>query len=341
MTSLAERTLPHCWRSWIAENVLLDVGDEQIEGQAASMGIDPELVRDELRRLKGDPCLEAAGWVAQKLRKLESILQVRVDAYRQNAAPFRIPSRTGPTPTEFRTVFYARNRPVKMLGMIDDWPALQKWSPQYFRETYGDQTVEVIASRNSDPNYELNLESHRQILQFSHFIDRVLSPDTGNDCYLVANNHLFERSCFKTLLEDVGPLPGFLQTHNRASHSYLWFGPAATITRLHHDELNVLFFQIYGSKRFILISPDQTPWLYNEVGVFSEVDVENPNFERHQLFRYVAPVEIVLNPGEALFIPVGWWHHVRSLDVSISVSATNFEFPNTYYWRNPQIHRTE
>ncbi|MGL5509483.1 MAG: cupin-like domain-containing protein, partial [Microcoleaceae cyanobacterium] len=38
-------------------------------------------------------------------------------------------------------------------------------------------------------------------------------------------------------------------------------------------------------------------------------------------------------------IPVGWWHYVESLEVSISVSFTNFIFPNHYEWKFPQISR--
>jgi ribosomal protein L16 Arg81 hydroxylase len=64
--------------------------------------------------------------------------------------------------------------------------------------------------------------------------------------------------------------------------------------------------------------------VYNHIGVFSEVDCEKPDLVRHPLYRYANKFVFDLNPGEALFIPVGWWHHVRALDVSISVSFTNF-----------------
>ena len=77
--------------------------------------------------------------------------------------------------------------------------------------------------------------------------------------------------------------------------------------------------------------------MYNEVGVYSEVNLENPDWERYPLFRYVSPAEVVVNPGEVLFVPVGWWHYVRSLDASISVSTTNFAFPNDYHWRHPDL----
>jgi ribosomal protein L16 Arg81 hydroxylase len=45
--------------------------------------------------------------------------------------------------------------------------------------------------------------------------------------------------------------------------------------------------------------------------------------------------EVVLSPGEGLFIPVGWWHHVRALEPSLSVSFTSFGAPNRFDWYYP------
>jgi ribosomal protein L16 Arg81 hydroxylase len=333
-----KKFLPSSWRSWVAENILLESDPEQIENDAVAAGMKRSAVRKELRRAERSPYIEGGRWVMQRMNKLESLLRIRVEVARQNRMNTAVPSRRGlPAPT-FREKYYALNRPVKILDMVDEWPAMQKWSPEYFRETYGDQIVEITSARNSDRQYEINLENHRTKVRFADFIDLV-ETEQGNDSYLVANNQFFLQPGMKGLLSDIGPLPGYLKEKKRATHTYLWFGPAGTVTPLHHDTMNILFCQIYGRKLITLISPEEGPWLYNELGVFSAVDFENPNLEVHPLYQHVDRIEVVMNPGEILFLPVGWWHHVRSLETSISVSFTNFMFPNEYEWRLPEIRR--
>ncbi|MGA7158324.1 MAG: cupin-like domain-containing protein [Acidobacteriaceae bacterium] len=334
----SQKMLPNIWRSWVAENVLLDMTPEQIEQHAVSAGMKRSLIREELKRAQHSPYIEGGRWLAQRMNKLESMLRVRVEVARQNKPRLSVPSRRRLSAETFREKYYAHNRPVKLLDMLEDWPAMQKWTPEYFRDVYGDEMVEITAARNGDAKYEINLEDHRRTVQFKSFIDQVVST-FGNDSYLVANNKFFQQPGMKSLMSDIGPLPGILTRKKRIPHTYLWFGPGGTVTPLHHDTMNILFCQIYGSKQITLISPDETPWLYNEISVYSEVDFENPDLESYPLFQHVDQIEVVVNPGEVLFIPVGWWHHVRSLETSISVSFTNFEFPNDYEWRHPEIRR--
>lgn len=330
--------LPHGWQCWVAENVLLGVTAQDIESEAEAAGMRREIVRAEIERATSDPYIEAGRWIAQRLHKLESMLQVRVEVARQNAHLSEVASCSRLPAGKFRERFYARNRPVKLLGMLDDWPAMMKWNPAYFRDNYGAQMVEICAARGGDPTYEINLEQHRRSMLLGDFTSLVTSG-VGNDSYLVANNRFFEKPGMAGLLNDLGPLPGYLKMKDRAAQTYLWFGSADTITPLHHDVMNVLFCQIYGRKRVLLIAPDETPWLYNEVAVYSAVTMDLADLRRYPLFGHVAPLEVIVNPGEILFIPVGWWHHVRALDTSISVSFTNFEFPNQYHWRQPDIRR--
>jgi ribosomal protein L16 Arg81 hydroxylase len=52
----------------------------------------------------------------------------------------------------------------------------------------------------------------------------------------------------------------------------------------------------------------------------SQVDAEMPDLEEFPAFSQATRFECELGPGDALYIPPGWWHHVRSLSVSFSVS---------------------
>ena len=45
--------------------------------------------------------------------------------------------------------------------------------------------------------------------------------------------------------------------------------------------------------------------------------------------------EVVLQPGESLFIPAGWWHDVLALDVSVSLAINAFARPNAFGWYTP------
>lgn len=54
--------------------------------------------------------------------------------------------------------------------------------------------------------------------------------------------------------------------------------------------------------------------------VFLQVDVEDPDLVKFPDFRKAAFQSCILMPGQVLFIPVKYWHYVRSLDTSFSVS---------------------
>uniref|UniRef100_A0A2I2Z392 JmjC domain-containing protein 5 n=1 Tax=Gorilla gorilla gorilla TaxID=9595 RepID=A0A2I2Z392_GORGO len=52
----------------------------------------------------------------------------------------------------------------------------------------------------------------------------------------------------------------------------------------------------------------------------TKVDVENPDLEKFPKFAKAPFLSCILSPGEILFIPVKYWHYVRALDLSFSVS---------------------
>jgi ribosomal protein L16 Arg81 hydroxylase len=154
---------------------------------------------------------------------------------------------------------------------------------------------------------------------------------------MTANNELLRGPEFALLLADIGTLPPWCDPSQLGLLSNFWFGPAGTVTPLHHDTVLLFHTQIAGSKRWRFISPLDTPKVYNFNGVFSPIDVEKPDLARYPLFEQVRMLEVIVEPGETVFLPLGWWHQVTSLDVSISFSFTNLSMPNQFAYANPSI----
>ena len=222
---------------------------------------------------------------------------------------------------EFQT-YRQTSRPVIISGLSAYWPA-RRWTPQYLKEVCGDAVVQVLADRDKHNDYETNYDRHRKEMSFGAYVDYVEANPTSNDIYLHAQNGFMRTEVGQRLYPDMPPFE-YLDPERREGNTFLWFGPGKTLTPLHHDSCDILFMQVYGTKRWTVLSPRQKHLLYNSIGVFSDVDIEQPDLSKHPLYRFAGSSTFLLKPGEALFLPDGWWHAVRSLDISISLSFTNF-----------------
>ena len=85
-----------------------------------------------------------------------------------------------------------------------------------------------------------------------------------------------------------------------------------------------------------MASPLDTPNLYNSLHVFSDIkDVTKAKFTDFPALESVNFIDFTLEAGDALFIPIGWWHQVTSLDFSVSATYTNFRWPNIGWETHP------
>jgi ribosomal protein L16 Arg81 hydroxylase len=93
-----------------------------------------------------------------------------------------------------------------------------------------------------------------------------------------------------------------------------------------------------GSKRIKLNPPSEVGKLYNSRHVFSDIpDLEDPDVDL-ALYPRLAELrcyDILLQAGEILFLPLGWWHQVKSLDFSVTITYTDFLWRNDYYSNYP------
>ncbi|XP_069096461.1 hypoxia-inducible factor 1-alpha inhibitor [Pleurodeles waltl] len=119
--------------------------------------------------------------------------------------------------------------------------------------------------------------------------------------------------------------------HNwgQLTSNLLLIGMEGNVTPAHYDEQQNFFAQIKGFKRCILFPPDQFECLYpypvhHPCDRQSQVDFENPDYERFPNFRNVVAYETVVGPGDVLYIPMYWWHHIESLMDGGTTITVNF-----------------
>lgn len=102
------------------------------------------------------------------------------------------------------------------------------------------------------------------------------------------------------------------------------FGPI----HVDHLAVHVGFYQLQGSKKFLLFPPDDGHYLYRYPGAEFPWQLRNSRIsgfaagiaERYPLIRKTSPMEITLHAGDALFLPANWWHTTLNLTDSVSYS---------------------
>jgi len=325
------------WLQWIAENRLWECSPESMLATMVGAGQDAALSRAAIEQIEQDPVFQAARRHQQMLRKLESVVGNQQRLWESDPGYGVIEKRRGVSREEFVERYVRGCRPVVLTDVAEDWPAMRRWSPDYLRDSIGELEIDVQVGRNADALFEQNKARLRKRMRVSDFVDLVVNGGATNDHYLTANDEMMRRPEFLQLLADIGSMPPICDPARLRSAASFWFGPAGTRTPLHHDTLMLFHTQVVGRKRWRFVSPLQTPLLYNRMNVYSPVDLDAPDFERYPLARQARVLETVLEPGDTLFLPLGWWHQVSSLELSMSFSYTNLDVPNEFSYLNPNI----
>jgi ribosomal protein L16 Arg81 hydroxylase len=246
--------------------------------------------------------------------------------------------RSGLTSQAFLENHYAVGRPVILLDEMRDWPALTHWTPEYLRTKIGSATVDYQDGRAPKLYLEIERDSHRCRGPFDLFIDAIQQKGPCNRAYITTHNSDHNRATLAPLGEDMGFLDRFLTREPPLSTGMMWIGPAGTLIPLHHDLTNNFIVQLVGRGRLKILPASEVGKIYNSHHVSSAIsDLEDPTLDLAQFRRLTDArvYEVVLEPGEILFIPFAWWYQVRSLDFSVTATFTNFLWPNHGYATYP------
>ena len=325
-------TIPDVWKQWIAQSKVMRTSNDQVVRVLVGNGYSSDAALTAAKEAESDPYLMGAARMQQRMVKAVSLLNIQGQLARLDSRSGVVERRGSLSRAEFRDQYYADNRPVLIEGLMTEWRAMTAWTPEYLKSVAGDCTAEVMTGRDADPKYELNANRHRTEMRFADYVDMVYSGKVTNNYNMEPNNRFLQKPEARPLLQDFAAFPQYLRPVSKDRFCFLSFGPAGVITPLHHATRNVLLAQVAGRKRYRLIPASQSQYVYNNVGVFSDVDCERPDYTCFPRFRNATIIELVVQPGEVLFMPVGWWRQTRTLDVSMTISFADFVFPNHFKW---------
>jgi Cupin-like domain len=262
----------------------------------------------------------------------------------------------------FQSQYMHAEQPIVIDGLLSDWPAFGRlsserawWNMNYLRRTAGVRTVPVeIGSSYMHEDWS------QKMMPLSQFIDQHIlgianpqtdcqpqcdgrTPTVSSTVYL-AQHKLFDQ--IPVLKRDI-LIPDYCCLAHSATDAesddvpldevqlqlHSWFGPSGTVSPLHYDPDHNLLAQVVGVKFIRMFPPSCSPYLYptpsNMMQNTSQINAErldDPQYPLLQCNDIVRShcIDVLLNPGQTLYIPPKWWHYVKSMSTSFSVS---------FWWR--------
>lgn len=241
----------------------------------------------------------------------------------------------------------AGGEPVVLRGLARHWPLVSKGL-----ESEAEARRYIASCYNGRP------------IDFNHGGPEARSRAFYNDDF-TALNFKVRRGKLDEVLEEIGQhiaddpqplyyvaslpldycLPGLRAEHVLAFPTpgvdpppSIWIG-TRTIASCHYDAPNNVACVAVGRRRFTMFPPEQIFNLYPGPldptpggQAVSTVDFATPDFDRHPRFReaLAAGLTAVLEPGDAIFVPSMWWHHVEGL--------SPFNTLVNYWWSSAPAH---
>ncbi|HUL57591.1 MAG TPA: cupin-like domain-containing protein [Usitatibacter sp.] len=229
----------------------------------------------------------------------------------------------------FRNELLPAYRPVVMRGLVSEWPAVAhalESAAALARYLAGFDSGRAVDAIRTPPSARGRIFYNEDMSGFNFTREKV-SISAALD--RMAKAARFEKA--PALAVQSAPiaecLPGFVAKHPMALLApsvapRIWLGNAV-ITPAHFDESGNVACVVAGRRRFTLFPPEQVGNLYiGPIGYaptgtpISLVEFAAPDYGRFPRFREALEAAQVaeLSPGDALYIPPLWWHHVESLD---------------------------
>ncbi len=221
------------------------------------------------------------------------------------------------TKEEFFEKYLKPRKPVVIKNMARKWPAYQKWTLDYMKQAVGDVEVPLYDSSKADPAAPINASAAK--MKFADYIDLIEKEPTDLRIFL------FDpiKQAPKLLDDYIFPkdlMGGFLDKYPN-----MFFGGKGSVTFLHYDiDMAHIFHTHFNGRKHILLFDykwkDRLYQIPYATYALEDYDIENPDFTKFPALNGVEGIECYLEHGDTLFMPTGWWHWMKYLDGSFSIS---------------------
>lgn len=217
---------------------------------------------------------------------------------------------------EFIRKYFKPQKPVVIEQFIEDWPAYSKWNLDYIKKTAGEKTVPLYDDRPVKHDEGFN-QPHAK-MKMRDYIDLLKSKPTKYRIFLW------------NVLKEVPELqkdftyPDF-GLRLMKSLPMLFFGGSNSHTFMHYDIdlANIFHFQFEGEKQCILFPQSETKFLYkipHSLITREDIDFANPDLKKWPALRHAKGHIAQLEHGNVLYIPEGYWHHMKYFTPGFSMS---------------------
>jgi hypothetical protein len=259
---------------------------------------------------------------------------------------------------EFAAELAEAREPVILTNtMVTQWKAIKEWIKPYYlpnhpalakmngcrvsqASTFAYADKKSAMSKSAALQGKIKTESNYEEYNSTgpEFFSKLMNPDNENFYYWYGKVE-------GDLRNDLNPSKNLWvdPDSQKAYGLYMWLSEGEVGPNLHYDQDHNFFVQINGTKRFVLFPPWEWRALYpyprtHPAWHKSQVEFDEPNLETMPNFANTRAYIAKLQPGDVLYVPPYWWHHVRSKGLSVSLASWS---NSKVFQRLKEVYETE
>lgn len=227
------------------------------------------------------------------------------------------------SPEVFHEKYYQPQIPVVIKDLAKQWPAYHKWTWDYFKQIVGEKRVGIYNNVKSDAYTPINKAD--DYTSFGEYIEMIRKGPAAWRIFLF---NIFSHA--PQLTKDFN-WPDQLMKGFVKRVPMLFVGGQGSITHMHFDiDLShILHTQFIGRKRVLLFPYQEQHKLYRkpfevlslaDFSHYSDPSASKLNFQEFPALEKLEGLEVVLEHGDTLFMPGGYWHHMEYIDSGFAMS---------------------